>query len=272
MTEPDNIQAAIEAGVALAVPERLDPDLPYYSVALPANGSHQLIELDLEKYALMPRRAQGTYRPATVEALVAVIERHHSADTTTIWVHPTSGKIVAVFNDASTTRPGFRDHSARLILTPTKEWTHWASQDGMLLGQATFAEHIEDGLPEIVSPPAADMLELAQTMQATFGAEFRSAIRLQDGSVQTVYNEQLDAAAGKSGQMTIPSTFSLAIAPFLGEQPYAVTARLRYRLNSGKLTIGYRLERPEQVVRDALDTIAAELSAKFAAVYIGDPA
>lgn len=272
MSDTENIQAAIDAGVALSGPQRLDSTLPYWSVAVPRDGHHALLELDVEKYALAPRRTKGTYLPATVEALTAVIERHHDPDTTTIWVHPTSGRIVVVFNDASATGSGFRDHQAVLDLTPTREWRHWTHQDGNLMSQTAFAEHIEDGLPELVSPPAADMLELAQTMQATLGAEFRSAIRLQDGSVQTMYNEDLNTSAGKAGQLTIPSTFTLAIAPFLGEQPYSVSARLRYRLNAGKLTIGYRLERPETVVRDALNTIALELAAKFPAVFLGETA
>jgi len=265
-----DVQAAIDAGLTTAPPSKIERN-ELYSVIVPNGGTHHLV--DTEKYADLPWRQSGCYRPATVDALIAVIERFQN-DTTTIWVHPTSGKVIAVFNDSDAEQPGWRDHRAALQLQRTPEWEHWCSKDNIQMSQQAFAEHIEDGLLELVEPAAAEMLELAQTIEATQGANFRSAIRLDNGQVQARYEETIDTKAGQSGQLTIPTEFKLAVAPFLGENPYSVTARFRYRLSSGKLTLGYRLDRPDAVVRDALDKIAERLSSHFAdlPVLIGEPA
>lgn len=267
-----DVQAAFDAGLASADPTVIDRG-QLYSIALPNGGTHTII--DTERYSNKPSRQKGTYRPATVDALVRVIERYQDKDESTLWVHPDSGRIVAVFNDNDGTNhdSGWRDHRAELQLRPTPEWRHWLSKDGMQQSQQMFAEHIEDGLTEIVSPDAADMLELAQTIEATHGANFRSAIRLDSGQIQARYEETIDAKAGQSGQLTIPTEFQLAIAPFVGENPYKVLARFRYRLAAGKLTMGYKLERPDDVLRDALAKIAERLSTHFGdlPVLIGEP-
>jgi uncharacterized protein YfdQ (DUF2303 family) len=156
-----------------------------------------------------------------------------------------------------------------LQLEHTDEWKHWTSLDKQLVGQTDFAEHIEQGLKEIVEPPAADMLELAQTFHAAQSASFRSATRLHNGITQVQYDEEVDASAGRSKQLEIPQEFTLAIAPFVGEEPYRVTARLRYRLSSGNLKLGYQLVRPADVVRDCLSSIADRLTEEFGDVFSG---
>lgn len=265
-------EAAIVAALAqeAADPNELDA-AKTYSVIVPDGGQVHL--LDLEERLPAPLRTRGTYRPATVDALISHVDRHFDKDHTTVWVHPTSGRVIAVFNDvAATGETGWGDHRSQLDLQHTPEWLFWKAWDGELLTQIAFAEHVEDGVKEIVEPPAADMLELAQSFHAESSASFRSATRLQDGTVQVQYDEKLDAQAGRSGQMTIPTEFTLAIAPFLGEDPYRVTARLRYRLAAGQLKLGYRLERPGDVVRDALSQIADRLTDKFEHVFVGEPA
>lgn len=267
------VQAALDAGLLLAEPELLEPGR-IYSVTTPAGATHELTRAPAPspEHDADPGRARGSYHPATVEALIAVITRHHDEQATTVWVHPTAGRVTTVFNDAAPGAPAWRDHRAVLQLTKTPEWEHWAKRDGHLGSQTDFAEHVEDGLAEIVEPAAAEMLELAQTFHAHQAASFRQATRLQDGRIQVRYDETIDAKAGDSGQMDIPSTFTLAIAPFLGEAPYKVTARLRYRSSGGNLQIGYKLDRPDRVIRDALEQISQRLEAEFPNVYVGEPA
>lgn len=266
-------QAAIDAGIALGEPHELQKQYASYCVLVPAGARHELVRAPAAHpdFEATPDRARGTYRPATVDALISVIERHHDPENTTVWVHPTSGRVVAIFNDHHAQGAEWRDHRAQLDLAVTPEWQHWARRDGELMGQVAFAEHIEDGLSEIVEPAAADMLELAQTFQAHQSAHFRSAHRLQSGQVQVRYDEEIDAKAGQTGEMEIPSSFTLRIAPFLGEEPYRVDARLRYRMPGGKLSLGYKLDRPDRIVRDALDHVAGRLVEKFPSVFIGEP-
>jgi uncharacterized protein YfdQ (DUF2303 family) len=264
-----NTQAALDAGMALAEPFAVDPGRGVYSLVVPAGGEGKLVSV--ERWADKPRRAAAVYRPATVDSLIELCARHESEEFTTVWVHPTSGRIVAVFNDNSTTEPGWRDHRAVLQLVVPPPWFHWTRRDGVLMTQAEFAEHIEDGLADIAEPAAADMLELAQSFHAKQSAAFRSAVRLQDGRVQMQYDEEIEAKAGRSGQMAIPSEFKLALSPFLGEDPWGVRALLRYRIGGGKLMLGYKLQRPEDVVRDTLSAIYERLGEALNTVYLGSP-
>lgn len=271
--------AVAELAQRAAVPEVLTPEVgECYAVQLPPG--HILEIPDIEKHALTPFRPRGIYQPATVDALVAHVDRHFDAAHTTLWVHPDSGRIVALLNDhaafsGSGTAPGagagWRDHRSVLQLEQTDEWNFWIGKDGSLMPQGTFAQHFEDGIKELVDPAASVMLELAQSFQAAQNASFKQATRLRDGTVQVQWNETVDATAGKSGEIPIPDTFTLAIAPFLGEEPAALTARLRYRLNGGQLQLGYKLERPDDVVRDTLSKIADRLTEKFTHVFIGTP-
>lgn len=226
---------------------------------------------DLERFADEPRRARGSYTVATVESFVAYAKQHASKTTTTVWVHPNTGQVVAVFDDHDAESAGWRDHRAELTLEQTPAWKRWTRHDRRMLTQEDFAEHIEESIPDIHEPPAADLLEIAQTISMTTTAAFRSAKRLQDGRTQLTYSEDIEASAGTSGQMEIPKQFTLAIAPFIGEEPVPVTARLRTRLVQNKLSIGYLLDRPEELVRETIDRILARLRDEFARVYVGTP-
>lgn len=216
-----------------------------------------------------PARAVGLVALNTVTSLIAYVKRH-STEGTDIWVHPDSGEVVAVLNNHDPD-PGWGDHRARLKLIQTDEWGFWANANGKLMPQADFANHIEEGQKDILDPDPATMLEIASTLQAQIGADFASGIRLTDGQVQLKYIEQMTSTVGKQGDLKIPATFTIGIAPFQGESPFRVTARLRYRLNSGRLAIGYILDRPADVIRACLDHVAETLHEEFDNVYIGTP-
>ncbi len=260
--------AIIEAAQATAEPKDLDHGKPQI-VVVPAGAAAQIPDLSAWRDA--PYRRSGLYRPATVEALADYTEWQQVDDQTTVWVHPTSGRVEAVFDDNGA-EPGYREHRAVLQLQPTPEWTYWAAKDGHMGGQEDFALHIEGGLAEIEQPAAADLLEIAQSFHATKNAAFRSALRLASGEQQFTYSEEIEAKAGRTGQLSVPTTFVLMLAPFVGEEERQVVAKLRYRLHDGRLQIGYQLERPDKVVREALDAVAEQLAAKFPRVFVGEPA
>lgn len=267
---PGDSQAIIDAAIASTEPKELAVD-GVYSVIVPEGARRETVTI--HEFLDAPNRVKGAYRPATVEAFMAYVQEHvDKVGTTTVWVHPTAGRVRALLNDSGPDSPGWADHRAELDLIQAPEWTHWLSRNGVLGSQEEFAEHIEDGVAQIVEPSAADMLEIAQSFHASQAATIRHARRLDSGQVNVVYDEQIDATAGQQGELSVPTEFKLAIPPFVGEEPYEVTARLRFRLRSSNLTIGYRLDQPEAVVRDALSKIAERLASEFEHVYMGEPA
>lgn len=259
--------AIIEVAQAAVEPKTLDPGKPQ-ALIIPAGATAEIH--DLRAWREAPKRATGTYKPATVEAFTAVATLYAN-ESTTVWVHPTSGMIIAVFDD-NAAGPGWGEHRAELQLQKTPEWLYWAAQDGKMMSQEEFAEHIEGGLEEIAVPDAADVLEIAQSFHASHEASFRSQKRLASGEVQFLYDETIKATAGTAGQLTVPTTIMLAIAPFIAEDRAKITARLRFRLSGGKLSLGYILDRPDSVLQAALEGVAERLSNEFPRVFVGSPA
>ena len=260
------VQAIEDIAFRAAAPNVLDPEKPL-GIVVPA-GSH--LELpDLSKWRSEPTRKTGIYKPATVEAFSEYVDRHLT-DATTVWVHPTSGKVTAIIDDNGQKVPGWAEHRVDLTLAKTAEWTYWIDNDRKMLSQVEFAEHIEGGLDDISVPDGADLLEIAQTFHMTNGVTFRSSTRLATGQQQFQYDEESKATAGITGQLTVPTNIVLAIAPFFGEERVRIGARLRFRLNDGHLKLGYLLDRPDVVIRDALEKVAETLSVKFPLTYVGD--
>lgn len=187
-------------------------------------------------------------------------------------VHPTSGRIVGIFDDVGVDHGGWRQYLAVLQLQTTPEWDHWAKADGEMMTQEAFAEHVEVGIDDIVEPDGAAVLEMAQSFHAQSSSVFRQATKLSSGETQFQYDETVSATAGVSGKLEIPQGLLLGISPFLGEDPFKVFARFRYRLSSGKLTLGYKLDRPQLIVRSALEAIEDQLKEKFPLTYTGEVA
>lgn len=248
-------QTAAELAYAAAAPHSLDPD-NLLGIVVPPGAEHRI--LDLEKYLYEPRRTRGTVTLHDPGSLADYVLRHKT-DQTQWYVDIDQRSLVAVLNDHNGGEPGWRDHRASVQLRHTPEWKAWTDRDRKLTSQEDFADHLEQNRPDIVEPPAAELLELVQTFQANTNVTFKRAVRDGTGEVQLTYNEQIDGRGGRDGQMLIPEIMVLEIAPFQGQAPVTVEAALRYRVREGQLAIGYVLLRPERVVRDAIDQLVQQV-------------
>jgi uncharacterized protein YfdQ (DUF2303 family) len=266
------IDIALEASTGIGLDEG-----EVRAFVVPAGARVQVV--DQEPLLAHPRRAKGTVRLFTPAALVAYVKRHIDTSTT-IWADVERRRIAAILNDHegggagpdASSYPGWRDHQALLELRHPPPWRRWMARNGRIGTQQEFAEHIEESLSDIVTPPAAEMLELAQSFQAAKSVAFRTDRRLQSGQVQLTYEETIEAKAGQRGEITIPQTFRVALQPFEGMDLYSVEARLRYRLRDGQLAIGYVLERPEDIVRAAFEEVTGQIGeATGVDVWAGDP-
>lgn len=223
----------------------------------------QVIDLDSDEYANRderPRRKRGTTTVKDV-ASFAQYYKKHADENSEVYVDLDAGVVTAVLNADEPDAPRWGDHWLQLRLTPTEQWTTWISKNRMALSQMVFAEHIEDNLPDIASEPvtAADMLEIAQTFQAKTTVNYSSGTRLASGDISLRYEETSDASGGAKGNLAIPREFALGIAPFDDVDPYRITVRLRYRIQSNKLHLIYVMDRPEDVVRDAVKTVVRKV-------------
>lgn len=220
--------------------------------------------VDLEKHLDYPRSPRGSVVLHDHLDFAAYVNRLGDAAITTVWADVERSSITAVLNDhgdqEQTSTVGWRDHRVSLQLRIDPDWTKWLEFNNKPMGQATFAEHIENLVHTIVRPTAADMLEISRTFQAKRNVDFSQGIRLDSGDVQLTYEETTTAAAGRKSNMEIPSEFDLALAPYYGTTPGVVSARLRYRIaDDHKLRLTYQMVRPDLVLRDAFLGVLASV-------------
>lgn len=256
-------EAAAVASLALtaAEPTFLDAAITAAAFVVPEGATVQVS--DFEAFAGQPRRKTGTVRLASIESLADYVNLHQPTQAgeagaptvqTVVYADPSALRFVAVLNDHERDRPGHGDHQAIFTLEKSAEWKHWERLDGKLVDLATFAEHIEWGISTILSPLGADMLELAQSMEGSVSARFGAGTRLATGERRFLYTEETTATAGRNGELTIPAEIKLGVKAFEGVDPVYLTARFRYRVNNGSLTVGYQLIRPDVVLREEFDS------------------
>lgn len=223
--------------------QRLEPGERY--VWVDRSGTTQFI--NTEDMDPAPRRSSGTVTALTAAGFVEEVTRRVEADAPYgLYADDDAVRITAILNDdyvlgSGGTSPGWRDYRVTYEPRRTPEWNHWIGHQGMK-AQDAFAKVIEDGLPEIIAPDPATMLELAQTFEQNTNARFRQGANLSDGRRQYVFEEE---EAG--GTAEVPREFVLSVAPFVGSEPTEVTCRLRHKVREGKLSIGYDIVRPHEV-------------------------
>lgn len=240
---------------------------------------HTLQTYDLSHYEDNPRTKTGLVALADGDSFVEYVNRHSMPRATTLWADIDSNRVVGVLDDHERHQgdeekltgedlPGYGKHRAVLTLKHTKDWLHWLKFDGKYLTQDDFAAHIEDGANCIRKdadghgPDAATMLEVAQTFHANRGVRFTSSQHL-SGEVQLEYQSETKAGAGKAGDIRVPDLFTLGLHPYEGnfDEVFPLTARFRYRLGDGTVSLGYRLIRPDVVKQSAFNEIVAGIKA-----------
>lgn len=265
-----NTETAAVADLAAVAVERAQPIVPdgqiVQSFILREGETRQTATY--ETLLPVPRRPRGTTQASDLGSFINLVNLHPmntypDQGRTVIFADVDRHTVTAVLN-----YDGWRDHTIKLVLSPTPEWLHWRSIDDKLVGQLAFAEHIEDGLSSIVSPPAADLLEIAQSFQATRTVKFESGRRLGNGDVNFVYTEETGATAGQKGELAIPEIFRLSLSVFKGGQLADIPARLRHRATQEGLRIGYKLDRPDEFLEAAFNSVVTDLAERFENIVV----
>lgn len=264
------VDAVIDLATSAAGPNALEEG-QVYAVAVPAGATVQIVDRDLDAYRDHPRQTKGRFTVRTADSLAAYLSKHELPQSE-LWADLETSRITAVIDahQGADQPAGWAQHRAVLQLVHTPAWLAWAGINGKLLPQVEFSEFIEQRTIDFVDPAGADVLELAQSFQAARAGRFESSQRLNSGETNLVWKEDVQATAGKSGNIAIPDVLELALIPYEGGAAYRVRARLRYRLNNGALALGVVLERPEDVLRDAFDEVVSTLVGHTAApIYAG---
>jgi uncharacterized protein YfdQ (DUF2303 family) len=154
------------------------------------------------------------------------------------------------------------------MVPASREWQTWTKANRQQMSQLAFAEFLEDNLPDIAAPDSTSLLEMVLAFEATKGGAFKSVQRLQSGDVNFAYVDEVTGG----GAVKMPPKIALNMPVFERGEPYAVDARLKYRIKDGGLSLWYELVRPHVTSRQAFDAMISGVVARTGIpVWMGEP-
>ncbi|MEI7297341.1 DUF2303 family protein [Paraburkholderia tropica] len=210
-----------------------------------------------------PARAIGVVKLRDAASFVTYFNRQKRAESL-IYASLDPAKILGVIDDHRAAEAEFenedganwRAYRVEFAVPASREWKTWTAKDRQALDQLTFAELVEDNLPDIVTPDGSTMLSIALNFEASKEGNFVSASRLQDGSTTFVWKEDINATGNK---IAMPSQITLKIPVFENGSAYPIEARIKYRVKDGTLKIWYELVRPHKVLELAFREIWSQI-------------
>jgi uncharacterized protein YfdQ (DUF2303 family) len=254
----------------------------------------------LAKTRMQPIRRTGTATLQDLDSFIAHVNRFRDADSVVFCdqADPAKPKLLAVldYHRAGADQvPRFCVHRAAHAFPLSEAWKTWAGKNDQAMGQAAFAELIEERIADLLVPPspmseetadasliawvrqmgtrfadAATMLELSRGLLVRQNVRVKNAVTLASGEAQMAYETEHTTDVG--APLTIPGAFLLALPVFDRGAAYRVPVRLRYRVADGKVVWRYLLHRPDAVFRDALNEALGQVRKETGLpVLIGTP-
>lgn len=260
---PDTVRTLLDAG-AVHVDTYLTADgaPDFLTAVVPTGYTIATVDLsEMDELRDAPRRTRGTATVTNVASWLAYFKKHEGGGAE-VFGDVDASTVVGILNAPTADEPAWGDHRVVLQLTHSAAWQAWTGLNERMVSQTDFAEHLEDRTPDLVTPDAATMLELAQSFQATTGVRFESGSRLHDGQRRFTYMETIEGKAGQRGQLDIPTSISIQVPVWRGvDIAVPMTARFRFRAGPDGLRLGYVLDRLEDVLDAAWESLLAELTA-----------
>lgn len=200
---------------------------------------------DLSKYLPEPLRIEAA--PSFNDAASFGKYYEKFADTDSIlFADLSSRKIKSIFDYHGPSDPDWCKHSASFNCELSDEWKIWLESNKRKMDQADFANFIENNLPDIIEPKAADMLEMIIDVSANTNVTFKSKYSLVDGRISMQYSE--DRADSGNREMELPATFVINIPVFINTDATELEVKIRNRIRDGKLVLWYELQQPHKEI------------------------
>lgn len=243
----------------------------------------------LEEYREFPERIEGTSVHHTLASLTAHAKRwkrgENGQDSAAFCSIESKPSITTIYDYHRDGEPAWRKHRARYDFPLSDAWKRWTSIHGRELRVAEFAQLLEDRLCDVaepgaapagVVPPGLTLASPAALSGLAGGLQIRADVsvteirRRDNGTATLQFSEEHRGADDKP--LVLPNGFLLALPVFVGSAPFAVPARLRYRLQQGSVLWTVSLYQHEEALRRAV-TESAEAFAKDAGVelFFGTP-
>lgn len=243
------------------------------SLQIAVPKSFDLKEVDFEKLLPNPRRTKATAEFSDPQSFIDYVALHAQTGTT-VWCNfnPQTFALgfTAVIDEHAKGTPGWRQHRATFSPDMSAEWKAWKGKNGSSFAQLAFAEWIEEHADDIATkegfPTSLQMLSMATEFQANEERALKSTVKLQSGGVRLTYIADPDT--GTTEQMDMFQKFAIGIPVFHGGAAWSITARLKYALNSGKVSFRYELVRPDTVHEHAAKELIQQIRSAMGAVPV----
>jgi hypothetical protein len=112
-------------------------------------------------------------------------------------------------------------------------------------------------------------MEIATGLQAKRSVEFKSGLRLDNGSNALTYVENIQGVT-TNGQLEVPEKIKIGIPIYFGGAAYAIELWLRWRLNGGNVSFALSIHRRAYLEQDAfVHMVDAIADATKVQVYLG---
>jgi hypothetical protein len=219
---------------------------------LPQQGTWNCRQLTPDS-EIAPKPAYAEARAAvhTTTSLINYLNRFKTADTM-IFADLQAHKLVAVidYHSAGSAAPGLRKHAVTLQLTHSNEWETWTEADDELYEQKKFARFLEENKLDVLSPAGGDLLEIVLDMEKGVNMRVgRKMVSAGSDRGNEGFSRDVDGTE-------LPPVWTLAIPVFTGEPNATITAYARDELDDGKLKVGFKLSKIENVKESELTRIA----------------
>jgi uncharacterized protein YfdQ (DUF2303 family) len=258
---PDGLtdtEAALAAGTALGAPHAPGTEDGTGAYAVVPTG----YELkSLEEFLPHPLRVKEAVQLHETESFIEYVNEYRRPGTHIFFCQETERFVAVLDFHENPATPNWCDHVSSYQPTRSPEFKTWSAYDRKTMTQVDFARFLEENMPDIVEPASAHMLEVALTFEAKKSVEFSSGVRLPSGQIQFEYNEVIRGTSQK-GAMEVPEKFFLGIPIHVNEPNWRFEARLRWRLQEGKVVFWYELVRPHRQVEQALKEIRERIASK----------
>lgn len=221
-----------------------------------------------EEWRQHPERKTGTAQVDTLNSFVDLTNRHKTADSAifanTDWKAPALTAVID-YHAVEGADARWLKHRVHYAFPLSEQWKTWVATNGKPMGQADFAQFIEDNIADLSSPEAlevtdyeakfatkiatpSELVALSRGLAVRVESKVASNVVLQSGEGQIVWDEAHQGADGKS--LKVPGLFMLSIPLFHMGETQRVPVRLRYRIREGSTLWFYQIYRPDVAVTE----------------------
>lgn len=222
----------------LLVPEGFKPEVYERKDDLPDYISHQQMLIDADSF-------------------IAYVNKYKS-EKTALFQRASERAIRAKIDFHGKDQPDRCAHQAYFDPQYSDQWKAWGEFCGVPKSQRQFLEFIEENGVDFETPTHAAMLDVVATFEATKKAEFKSGIKLANGTHQLRYEETIES--GGKGVIEFPASIVINIPVFKGDAAYKLKIFVRYSIRDGELKFNLKRHRAQAFIDDAFEQMAAKIA------------